>query len=451
MTSTGSVIGTWAYMAPERLANGQTDARADIYALTCVLHECLTGTRPFPGDSLEQQITGHLTVPPPRPSELSADVPAELDTVVATGMAKNPDERYETAKDLARAARAAIIAPTADPSPSVALTEPASAHHEVSHIAPTQYGPPTGPRPQTPALEPADNKKPRRRFRIVLAAGIGVIAIVGVVAGVLVINRDKAGDAEPAPSAIPNSGPFTGVFDVEFGPGTDANGAPRENSPPTKETWAIRSVCRDSGCVATAQRRTGDTVESKSFVFDDLGGRWVAVATRLGTCDRQNHFEMWETISLQPRPDGTLFGEYSYYYPIRCGGKRTVTFTRTGDVTAADGVADPASQSPRVASQAQALYGSYRLTRTYPAMTVDDNLVVQTVCLRSGERCMSYFHGDSSWPLVFSNGAWTTNFTIDGVCPAGGTSVITINGRFPLLASSTARRSDRQARRQGTT
>ncbi len=256
LTSTGSVIGTWAYMAPERLANGQTDARADIYALTCVLHECLTGTRPFPGDSLEQQITGHLTVPPPRPSELSADVPAELDTVVATGMAKNPDERYETAKDLARAARAAIIAPTADPSPSVALTEPAPAHHEVSHIAPTQYGPPTGPRPQTPALEPADNKKPRRRFRIVLAAGIGVIAIVGVVAGVLVINRDKAGDAEPAPSAIPNSGPFTGVFDVEFGPGTDANGAPRENSPPTKETWAIRSVCCDSGCVATAASST---------------------------------------------------------------------------------------------------------------------------------------------------------------------------------------------------
>ena len=206
LTSTGSVIGTWAYMAPERLANGQTDARADIYALTCVLHECLTGTRPFPGDSLEQQITGHLTVPPPRPSELSADVPAELDTVVATGMAKNPDERYETAKDLARAARAAIIAPTADPSPSVALTEPAPAHHEVSHIAPTQYGPPTGPRPQTPALEPADNKKPRRRFRIVLAAGIGVIAIVGVVAGVLVINRDKAGDAEPAPAPFPTAG-----------------------------------------------------------------------------------------------------------------------------------------------------------------------------------------------------------------------------------------------------
>jgi serine/threonine protein kinase len=65
LTATGNVIGTWAYMAPERLTSGQTDPRADIYALTCVLHECLTGSQPFPGNSVEQQITAHLTLPPP--------------------------------------------------------------------------------------------------------------------------------------------------------------------------------------------------------------------------------------------------------------------------------------------------------------------------------------------------------------------------------------------------
>ena len=71
LTSTGSVIGTWAYLAPERLTSGQVDARADIYALTCVLHECLTGSQPFPSTSLEQQIAAHVSMPPPRPSALA--------------------------------------------------------------------------------------------------------------------------------------------------------------------------------------------------------------------------------------------------------------------------------------------------------------------------------------------------------------------------------------------
>ena len=106
LTSTGATIGTWAYMSPERLNTGHADARADIYALACVLHEALTGQRPFPGDSLEQQIVGHLTTPPPRPSTLQPAVPEAFDAVIATGMAKDPSQRYATTKNLAQAARA---------------------------------------------------------------------------------------------------------------------------------------------------------------------------------------------------------------------------------------------------------------------------------------------------------------------------------------------------------
>jgi serine/threonine protein kinase len=62
------MVGTLAYMAPERFTAGIADARSDVYALACVLHECLTGQQPYPGGSMEQQIAGHLTLDPPRPS-----------------------------------------------------------------------------------------------------------------------------------------------------------------------------------------------------------------------------------------------------------------------------------------------------------------------------------------------------------------------------------------------
>lgn len=110
LTTAGSTLGTMAYMAPERFEGKQVDATADIYALACVLYECLTGVRPYPADSLEQQIAGHMTQAIPRPSAVDPRL-AAYDEVIAKGMAKKPAKRYQTAGELAAAARRARNAP----------------------------------------------------------------------------------------------------------------------------------------------------------------------------------------------------------------------------------------------------------------------------------------------------------------------------------------------------
>lgn len=115
LTATGNFIGTYHYMAPERFTAADVDSRSDIYSLACVLYESLTAQSPFPGDTLQEQITGHRSAPPPRPSNTNPDVPASLDMVIARGMAKNPGDRYETAIELARDAKNALSATTVTP------------------------------------------------------------------------------------------------------------------------------------------------------------------------------------------------------------------------------------------------------------------------------------------------------------------------------------------------
>jgi serine/threonine-protein kinase len=112
LTQTGTAMGTYKYMAPERFTGGDVSYLADVYSLSCVLVECLTGSPPFRTDSVEQAVGAHLTAPPPRPSELRPGrVPAAFDEVIARGMAKRPEDRYRSAGDLAIAAHQALTEP----------------------------------------------------------------------------------------------------------------------------------------------------------------------------------------------------------------------------------------------------------------------------------------------------------------------------------------------------
>ncbi len=142
LTGTGGVIGSWPYMSPERLRAGQVDARSDIYALACVLYECLTGHTPYPGDNFEQQMTAHLMDPPPRPSSTDPHVPPQVDDVIATGMAKDPDQRYSTTVELADAARGAITDPLPRPTPdSTTVQQSPPAEEKAGQNKPTETPP----------------------------------------------------------------------------------------------------------------------------------------------------------------------------------------------------------------------------------------------------------------------------------------------------------------------
>jgi serine/threonine-protein kinase len=113
LTQVGIAVGTYNYMAPERFTGDEVTYRADIYALACVLGECLTGAPPYQSDSVERLVAAHLLDPVPRPSQQLRPgmIPVALDQVIARGMAKNPDERYRTAGDLAAAAHDALTGP----------------------------------------------------------------------------------------------------------------------------------------------------------------------------------------------------------------------------------------------------------------------------------------------------------------------------------------------------
>ncbi len=127
LTQTGLAMGTYNYMAPERFSGNEVTYPADIYSLACVLAECLTGAPPYRANSVERAVAAHLTEPAPRPSQLRpGSVPVAFDQVIATGMAKNPEERYRTAGDLAAAARDALTTPDQDQAASILQQSEAS-------------------------------------------------------------------------------------------------------------------------------------------------------------------------------------------------------------------------------------------------------------------------------------------------------------------------------------
>ncbi|WP_029110505.1 serine/threonine-protein kinase [Mycobacterium sp. URHD0025] len=247
LTTDGTVMASIAYAAPEALSgtSDQLDHRADIYSLGCSLFRLLTGKTPFAGrGGVPAIVTAHVFEDPPKVTDLAPHLPIGLNDVIAKAMAKNPDARYQTARELAEATTAAIAdtttavpkstvtqawdaAPPADgvthpagrpphwrpggPQPTTGIrpgphSAPAptypSGQFSATH-APTQprefTGAPAGPRSPVP-MPPPEKKSLKRRIAIP-AAAVALVAVLAI-AGFVLLYRNNPNNAPYTPQTI---------------------------------------------------------------------------------------------------------------------------------------------------------------------------------------------------------------------------------------------------------
>ncbi|MFD3510321.1 serine/threonine-protein kinase [Nocardia sp. NPDC058666] len=199
LTQTGTFLATLAYAAPELIALGHVDHRADVYSLGCTLFELLTGRTPFPRETPAAVIAAHLHEQPPRATDLNPQLPPAIDAVLARALAKDRDARYSTCGALAAATNVAFGPATL---PTVrTLYGPTLPPNPNPGPGPDFTGPDRRQAaPSNPAIRlgaPIPTRAPRKRTRIALATV--TVGAVAAAVGFVVTQRDST--ATPPPTA----------------------------------------------------------------------------------------------------------------------------------------------------------------------------------------------------------------------------------------------------------
>lgn len=211
-TGTGQFVGTTDYVAPEQIQGRPLDGRTDLYALGCMLYECLTGEVPFPRDSEVAVLWAHVNEPPPKVTRLRSELPVRLDDILEMAMAKAPGERFASCRALVAATRAAVeaSAPGLARLPQIevpAAPPPLPKAPRVADERPPRELPRTRPRPQpprdielghagrgAPVSTPASGPSRRRGWVALAAIGASLLVAGGVVTGALLLRG--AGESE---------------------------------------------------------------------------------------------------------------------------------------------------------------------------------------------------------------------------------------------------------------
>lgn len=211
-TKPGQWVGTLDYVSPEQIRGERVDARADVYALGCVLYYALTGRVPFERDGEEAKLWAHLAQDPPTVTERVPGIAAGFDAVIERALAKSADDRYPSAGDLGRGALAAaadepvrereriVAMGPAAPVESPTVTSGRRADAEAETVRQQTGEVPTIRQPD----RAADTGRRRSRTAAILG-GIAAVAVLGgAVAAVLLIGGDdpgtRANETERTPS-----------------------------------------------------------------------------------------------------------------------------------------------------------------------------------------------------------------------------------------------------------
>ena len=206
LTDTGQFLGTVDYVAPEQVEGRQTDHRADVYSLGCVLYESLTGSVPYPRDSDVAVLFAHVQDVVPRITDLRPDLPPAIDEIAARAMAKRPEHRYGSAGDLSRELSEAVGVHRYSQDRPVAGRDRARRFRRRTSSAspePVAQQAPPGP-PSDPGAGGAPPRPSRGRpSTLVIALAVALAAALAVIAFQLTTGSDSGSNAgrPPRPAA----------------------------------------------------------------------------------------------------------------------------------------------------------------------------------------------------------------------------------------------------------
>jgi hypothetical protein len=210
LTLTGSLIGTPAYMSPEALRGERADARSDIYSLGVVIFEMLTGRTPYVADTPYSIIMKHMHEPLPEPREINPDVPESLNAFLLKALAKEPDDRFQSAVEMHAAIQNELFRPTTNPGSAAPATiarsaAPIAAETSTVHVG-SQPGSESAPQLGTPE-PPQQSAAAQRgfpRWLYLVGAGlvVGLVALL-ILPGVLDMGIAGGDDAAAEPGAAP--------------------------------------------------------------------------------------------------------------------------------------------------------------------------------------------------------------------------------------------------------
>ena len=189
LTLQGTLMGSLDYIAPEQARDSHTvDHRADLYSLGCTLYFLLAGRPPFPVGSMTEKLAGHLFEEPEPVEKVRPETPPAVAAVVRRLMAKNPEDRWQTAAEVA-AVLGALLHPSSDGDGTMAATDGAT----TTDLPPTAAAAPA-------VLVPV--RPPKRRRRLLVGVSVAVVLLAGL-AGVLALPRRPS--PTPPPAAPPAS------------------------------------------------------------------------------------------------------------------------------------------------------------------------------------------------------------------------------------------------------